>query len=176
VVAGDGVCRRSPAHNGTNAQHYDAGPRFGLLAGWRASGILSINVQGLIDQVHTASQLAFKPYWVREAALAPLVHLWNNELEFVFGPRLGLWSMSADYEPPFDGATEHRRGWTMGMNAGFMLRTRVGLSLGVLIDVHTREGNRACATSPGQAETCTAGWRSEENMFAISVAAASSSR
>jgi hypothetical protein len=162
--------------NGTNAQYYDAGPRFGVLAGWRANEFLSLNVQGLIDQVHTASQLAFKPYWVREAALAPLIHLWNNELEFVFGPRLGLWSMSADYDPPFDGVTEHRRGWTMGMNAGFMLRTRVGLSLGMLIDVHTREGNRACATSPGQPETCTAGWRSEENMFAISFAAASSSK
>ena len=97
-------------------------------------------------------------------------------IEFFVGPRLGLWIMSAEYQPPFDGMTEHQRGWTLGANAGLMLRTRVGLSLGVMVDFHTREGSRSCVTAPGQPGSCLAGWRSTEDMLAISFAAASSPR
>ena len=157
---------------GTNAEDYGPGLRLGALAGWRANEFLSVNVQGLVDQVRTESRLALGTYWVPEVALAPLAHFRQQALEFLIGPRAGLWLMSADYQPPIDGSTEHRRGWTLGANAGLMLRTRVGLSLGVLIDFHTREGSRSCVTGPGQAESCLAGWRSTEEMLAISFVAA----
>jgi hypothetical protein len=79
--------------------------------------------------------------WIRQVDVNPLAHFTIDRVELILGPKAGFWWLNDD--SPY-----HSRGWAMGFNAGVLVLTPLGLSVGLLVGYESRQTTKACAGSP----------------------------
>jgi hypothetical protein len=137
---------------GYNQDAYDLGFRAGAIVGWRYRDFLSLNAQ-----VATES---FSPpgYDERtwEWAFSPLAEFDDGKVVLALGPMLGYWRRTSERRTfslllP---ASERDSGWVWGINAGFFVRTVVGVSVGGIFGLQDRSDTTYCHTSDGEHEIC----------------------
>lgn len=128
-----------------SASSYDPGLRLGALVGGRINEFLSINGQAALDVLNvdvpagvdvTAFQL--------HAAFSPLLHARAENLEFVFGPKLGVFAMSAALTDGVDSVDTSIRGWLAGFNLGLFGPVNDTLSMGGLLSFDFENATSIC--------------------------------
>lgn len=145
---------------GDLAQRYGAGPRLGVLAGWRIRPRISLNAEATFDFMDADSDPSFvRPHeYALDLAVSPLVHLRSGSI--VIGPRLG-WFVNRRWQTSDAGGgrevlaetgarssagnvyvpnliAHHAQGFTVGLNVGAF--AAVGkVNLGMMASVAVRQ-------------------------------------
>lgn len=89
-----------------------------------------------------------------EAAFTPLFHVGDERGEFVFGPALGGWILSAELsDVAGDKISGGAQGWALGGNAGLFVPAGAKVRLGAIFNFMVRETMHNCTTLNG-AERC----------------------
>ena len=140
-----------------DATNLSAGLRLGALLGGRVNESLSLNVEATLDLVNPSNV----PSGVDETALqfhvafAPLAHVASGGVEFVAGPKIGLWALAVDASAGGQTASSSAHGWLYGFNLGLFGALNETVSMGGFLSLDIENATELCLTAPGQSEMCT---------------------
>jgi hypothetical protein len=141
----------------------DPGLRVGTFLGSFVTNDLSVNGALTFDianpneraaPLHVGAQML-------EASFSPFLHMGSPQVEFILGPKLGLWNMWTQLTIPAgvlgptavsgDATTQ---GWTIGANMGLLVAPSPAALVGVIFSLEVRDVLHSCGTLSGMAEEC----------------------
>jgi hypothetical protein len=140
-----------------DATNFGPGLRFGSFVGGRVNDICSLNAQLSVDIVNANNVAAgtdFSEYFV-DFAFSPLFQIPAGSVEFVIGPKAGLFVGRGEQRDATSDVSLSMTGLLFGVNAGLFFPVSETTSLGVLASWELKEIENACARSSGQFETCS---------------------
>ena len=144
------------SYQNTEATAYGPGVRLGSLIGGRLNDLLSLNADVTLDisNVNGAGS-GFREYSI-SLAFAPLLQVPVRLLEFVVGPKVGVFIVDTELAAMGFTTSSTQPGVVFGVAAGVFLRVSATTSMGVLLAFDLRNGNNVCPTSFSQG-VCTSG-------------------
>jgi hypothetical protein len=134
----------------------DPGFRTGALLGGRIGEVVSINGEAALDVLNPSNVPAGVSVTAIQlhAALSPLVHARVEKLEFVAGPKLGLFAMSSTASGFGDTVDEFVRGWLVGFNLGLFGALTDNLSIGGRLSFDIEYADKVCVNVNNSGEQC----------------------
>jgi hypothetical protein len=136
----------------------DPGLRAGAFVGRFINNSLSLNGAATFDLFNPNDALTLDLHkQMIELTFSPLLHMGSPRVEFIVGPKAGVWNTWTQFSggPPTassgDGTTQ---GWTLGANVGLLGAVTPRALAGVILDFAVRDVIHACATAAGRPEAC----------------------
>jgi hypothetical protein len=139
----------------------DPGLRVGAFLGRFINNDVSLNGAVTFDLVNPNDNLTADLHReMLELTFSPLLHMGSPQVEFIVGPKVGLWNLWTRFSAPPPRALSSEgtgQGWTLGGNLGLLVAVpRVGL-VGVLLNLELRDGLHACGSDSNGREACAWG-------------------
>ena len=157
--------------SGDGTSRLDPGLRLGAFLGGYATEVFSVNGEVTLDVMNPNTPGVDSSEWMADFTFSPLFHARSNSAEFVIGPKLGIWTLSAHGSDGIETVDVDERGWTFGANAGAFFPVGSGAtSLGMLVSWANLQPSHVCATVSGYGEQCTSNISGDVNVFAFTFA------
>jgi hypothetical protein len=144
------------SYAGDNASNLGVGFRLGTLLGGHISPNLSLNGELVFDIDNPKNVPAGLDYTEAQVEIefSPLVHVPQDNVELVFGPKIGIWALAEQASANGLTAKGRANGYVFGLNAGAFFGLSSGAALGALLSFAWRYPTDVCTTAPGEAEMC----------------------
>jgi len=149
----------------------DPGLRFGSFLGGFVTPTFSVNGEATMDIMNPNTPGIESSEWMAHFTFSPLFHARGPSAEFVIGPKLGLWTLSAHASDSIETIDVSEYGWTIGGNLGVFFALNGGASLGGLMSLANLQISHACVTSSAYGEQCTGNVNGDANVLAFTFAA-----
>jgi hypothetical protein len=156
-----------------DATSLGAGLRLGALLGGRVNHALSLNVEATFDVLNPKNVPSSVDVTALQfhAAFSPLLHTVSGTVEFVAGPKLGVFALTEDASGGGLTASSSAHGWLYGFNVGLFGAVNEKVSIGGLISFDFEKATEACVTNTTHAETCTtSGLDNSAKVLAVAIA------
>jgi hypothetical protein len=158
--------------SGSGLDSLDPGLRLGALLGGSVSGIFSANGEITIDVMNPNAPGVDVTEAMVHLTFSPLFHARTPAAEFVIGPKLGIWGLSAHATDGFTTADISQNGWTIGANLGAFFPVANGsASLGMLVSFANLQLLETCLTVSGYPEMCSDNANADANVLGLTFAA-----
>jgi len=116
----------------------------GGLFGIRLSDRLSLNAEVTLDRSNLNGPIPIRQQWFFRTSLSPLIHLPAGAFATAIGPRVGLYSVSSDYDIGTANVEARDSGFSTGLNAGAFLPLSAQAAIGLLLSFDVMWGRRTC--------------------------------
>jgi hypothetical protein len=140
---------------GDTGRNVDVGLRLGAIVGTRLAENWSAGGELVVDFVNPSNTgTADVSEYMIDFAFTPLLHVPQPGFEFVLGPVLGGFVLTASASGGGISESVWAYGWTFGANAGVLLNVNESAKVGLLVSFVGREPFKECASSNIMSEMC----------------------